>query len=737
MGGDSLKLARLITAVAVGALVSAILVVGAPLAATATTRNVSQGQSIQAAINASSNGDTINVSPGTYGENLNINGKYISIIGNPSDPSGTVLKSVSADVAVIFISNVPWMSDLKTVISGLTIANGHAPSGQGGGITVFNGASPEISNNVITGNTAHAYGGGIAVYANSSPVIRNNTISNNAATSGGGGIFVYNGSSPVIFGNTITGNRTFGAVISGGGSSGGGVYLENTTDPNAHSNPVVLNNQINNNSAEFAGGGIMVRMGANVIIEGNHVGSNSAAYGGGIHLESAGSIAKLASNVIEGNTAISDSKFVGSGVGGGVSIFDNTVATLMSNIIRGNAASDLGGGVSSAENANTTLTGNLFSGNYLTAGDNSKQGGGLYAANSTLTATNNQFFGNTASVGGGIALTNVPATLVNNTLVSNHAINAAGGAIYVASGSVALTNNLLTQNDGYQLFFQINIGPNRLDNNLITTPNGIQSQEGSGLYFDYTRRYSTQAQLNTVPNSHNNISVDPGLTDAGSGDLSLRSTSGAINRATNVSIPSVANDYRLAIRDTSALDIGAFEYIVNPVIPAHVYRFWSESKKGHFFTISSSERDLVASAYNPAEWRYEGIAFDAFTSQVSGNTRMSRIMFTHSERRYSHARFTGSGAPTISTTFTRRAPPRVSASSRAFRRTCGATKGPTSRFRSNVTRPGASGRSPKDLHHNWAVIRERGASRLLRSTHPPPPRSRSSGASQTSRRLVE
>jgi hypothetical protein len=76
--------------------------------------------------------------------------------------------------------------------------------------------------------------------------------------------------------------------------------------------------------------------------------------------------------------------------------------------------------------------------------------------------------------------------------------------------------------------------------------------------------------LNTVPNSHNNISVDPGLTDASSGDLSLRSASGAINRATNVSIPSVANDYRLAIRDTSALDIGAFEYVVNPVIPAHV-----------------------------------------------------------------------------------------------------------------------------------------------------------------------
>jgi hypothetical protein len=33
----------------------------------------------------------------------------------------------------------------------------------------------------------------------------------------------------------------------------------------------------------------------------------------------------------------------------------------------------------------------------------------------------------------------------------------------------------------------------------------------------------------------------------------------------------------------------------------------------------------VASTYNPAEWRYEGIAFDAFTSQVSGTIPLYRF----------------------------------------------------------------------------------------------------------------
>lgn len=601
------------------------IAVATPTGAVATTRTVTQGQSIQAAIDASSNGDTVSVGPGTYYGNLTINGKYVSLVGDVSNPSSTIIRANNTSAAAVFISNVPWNSSVKTKVSGFTIADGNAPKGQAGGITIFNNSNPEITHNIITKNTAQGYGGGVEIFANSSPTIANNIISDNTATSGGGGIFVYSGSSPVIFGNSISGNRTFGAQITNGGSSGGGIYLENTSDPNLHSNPVVLNNTIDRNSAEFAGGGIMVRTGANVIIEGNHIGDNSAGYGGGIHLESTGSTAIVSTNVIERNSAIANATFPGTGVGGGIAIFDKTIATLTSNTIQSNSASNIGGGISSGESASTTLTGNLVKDNFVGSGDNSKQGGGLYAANSTLTATNNQFFHNSASVGGGIAMTGVPATLVNNSVVSNHAARAAGGAIYVASGSVALVNNLLTQNDGYQLFFQSNVGPSRLDNNLITTPSSTPSQEGSGLFFDYARRYTTAAQLNSVPNSHNNVVTDPRFVNSDAGDLSLTSTSGAINKATNVSIPPVSKDFRLAIRDANSLDIGAFEYVAVPVIPSHVYRFWSESKKGHFFTISADERNLLASTYNPAEWRYEGIAFDAFTSSVTGTVPLYRF----------------------------------------------------------------------------------------------------------------
>lgn len=42
-----------------------------------------------------------------------------------------------------------------------------------------------------------------------------------------------------------------------------------------------------------------------------------------------------------------------------------------------------------------------------------------------------------------------------------------------------------------------------------------------------------------------------------------------------------------------------------------VYRFWSDQKQGHFYTISSSEKDHIQATYPPNVWRYEGIAFCA------------------------------------------------------------------------------------------------------------------------------
>lgn len=42
-----------------------------------------------------------------------------------------------------------------------------------------------------------------------------------------------------------------------------------------------------------------------------------------------------------------------------------------------------------------------------------------------------------------------------------------------------------------------------------------------------------------------------------------------------------------------------------------VYRFWSDTKQGHFFTINEAERNHIIANYPQNVWRYEGIAYCA------------------------------------------------------------------------------------------------------------------------------
>ncbi len=49
-----------------------------------------------------------------------------------------------------------------------------------------------------------------------------------------------------------------------------------------------------------------------------------------------------------------------------------------------------------------------------------------------------------------------------------------------------------------------------------------------------------------------------------------------------------------------------------------VYRFYSPLNRSHFFTVNSSERNQVMQRYDPTQWRYEGPAFSALTSAGEG-----------------------------------------------------------------------------------------------------------------------
>ena len=58
---------------------------------------------------------------------------------------------------------------------------------------------------------------------------------------------------------------------------------------------------------------------------------------------------------------------------------------------------------------------------------------------------------------------------------------------------------------------------------------------------------------------------------------------------------------------------------------APVYRFWSDTKQGHFYTISEAEKNNVIATYPSDVWNYEGIAFYANTASTSINSPVYRF----------------------------------------------------------------------------------------------------------------
>jgi len=241
-----------------------------PVTPTLPVTNSTQGTSfstIHNAINASSPGDIIIVSPGTYYENLDFEGKNITVRSTNSSDSGTVVSTIIDGNHTGAVVTFQREETAAAVLEGFTIKNGSGSNvgdwfKNGGGIYCYN-SSPTISNNIILNNTADT-GGGIYC-SHSSPIISNNTIILNSAK-GGGGIYCGDSSSPVITKNTISHNSA------SHNSGGGGILCYD-------SSPTITTNTISWNSA-FKGGGIYSFDSVSTIT-GNTLSNNSATQQGG------------------------------------------------------------------------------------------------------------------------------------------------------------------------------------------------------------------------------------------------------------------------------------------------------------------------------------------------------------------------------------------------------------------------------------------------------------------------
>jgi len=299
------------------------------VANSATLLVPSEYSTIQSAINASSAGDTILVSPGTYDGPISFLGKGITVRSITMNPIHSIIDSFFWNHCVSFTNG----EDSTSILEGFTITNGSLLSERrndqqespeyGGGIYIVD-SSPTVRNNIIT--QCGAYNGGGVYCYNSRALIQENIIISNEGYDYGGGVFVDNygnDACPVFVGNSILSNEA---------ERGAGIYIRTAIWDN--SEVLLFNNTISGGTASFGGGGIYASLdaGDKVVYGGNLIEENTAIHdGGGIYHYTGEAI--MIGNVLAENTAVA-------GVGGGVVFEKLDSVSMHNNSISANSASD-------------------------------------------------------------------------------------------------------------------------------------------------------------------------------------------------------------------------------------------------------------------------------------------------------------------------------------------------------------------------------------------------------------
>jgi parallel beta-helix repeat protein len=205
--------------------------------------------SIQLAIEGATLRDKVLVSDGTYVENINFKGKNITI-QSENGPEKTIIQANISNSVITFNSS----EHNAAILKGFTIKSGI--SSNGGGIYI-SGASPVISECIISNNNADNKGGGIYC-ENASPKFVNCIFHNNTAENGHA-LYLYRSSAEII-NCTITKN---------GYPVGEGIVIYD-----AISSPVILNSILWNNGDE-----IILQNNATVTVEYSNIEGGFAGTG--------------------------------------------------------------------------------------------------------------------------------------------------------------------------------------------------------------------------------------------------------------------------------------------------------------------------------------------------------------------------------------------------------------------------------------------------------------------------
>jgi parallel beta-helix repeat protein len=339
---------------------------------------------IQAAIDAASEGDIVEVSDGIYtgsgNKNLDFGGKDITLRSKNGPENCIIGKSGHTDGLHFYFHNG---ESKNAVVDGFTL-RGYSIDTLGG-IYILD-SSPTIINLIIEDN--HKQNGGGIYISNSSTIISDCIIRDN-------------------YGDTISG-------------WGGGIYLSNSS--------VTMTNCVVENNVAGLAGGIYCRD-SHLTLSDSTIIANSASedYVGGIYLHSSTATIK--------NCRFSENQGSFYDSSGGAICMSGSDATITNSIFSGNIASVSGGrgGAIGINSSTATITNCTFTGNRTTEyldGDGIEWdvGGAISIAyNSTAIITNSILWGDTAIADSEIWIDDTSSAAVYNCIIDQDGYAGANG----------------------------------------------------------------------------------------------------------------------------------------------------------------------------------------------------------------------------------------------------------------------------------------------------------------------
>jgi|GEM_PF-1341214 len=326
-----------------------------------SVQNLNTGEffgTIQAAVDAASDGATIVVYPGTHVENVDVY-KQLTIKSYSGNPLDTVIRASSSGDHVFYVN----ANNVK--ISGFTIsgANQNAPYS---GIYLYRAGSCTIENNVISGNWY-----GITLDNSTGNVLSNNEVSSNSDT----GIYLVGSVNNKLTGNTVSSNYQYGIWLKDSSNTNnltGNLASSNTRSGFLLDNQCIGNSLVNNVADANGGHGIYLNTASSSNSLKNNTVSSNSIYG--IYLSSSGD-----NRVTDNNRIISN--------GRGICLSNSNYNRIFNNYFS-NTENTYFEGSNTGNSWNTTKTEqvNIVGGPYV--GGNfwaSPEGTGLSQANRDLT----------------------------------------------------------------------------------------------------------------------------------------------------------------------------------------------------------------------------------------------------------------------------------------------------------------------------------------------------------------